>query len=132
MAAEQRKTFLHPLEHRKFSYFLHLSCDNELISMKFLLLWDSAFQKGSKIFLWYIFLFVRLRIFFSDKYCQELFLTWQVLVHVQLHLIQKSNTIKTKMLQDESPNVTRYLVLAKTANLPKEHGQYKVFFFLLC
>ncbi|XP_066400080.1 arogenate dehydratase/prephenate dehydratase 1, chloroplastic-like isoform X3 [Miscanthus floridulus] len=27
--------------------------------------------------------------------------------------------------QDESPNVTRYLVLAKTANLPQEHGQYK-------
>uniref|UniRef100_A0A804QCB4 arogenate dehydratase n=1 Tax=Zea mays TaxID=4577 RepID=A0A804QCB4_MAIZE len=27
--------------------------------------------------------------------------------------------------QDESPNVTRYLVLAKTANLPKEHDQYK-------
>lgn len=33
------------------------------------------------------------------------------------------------MLQDESPNVTRYLVLAKTANLPKEHGQYKVLIF---
>ncbi|ONM57669.1 Arogenate dehydratase/prephenate dehydratase 2 chloroplastic [Zea mays] len=43
----------------------------------------------------------------------------------QLNFIQKYDTVKTKMLQDESPNVTRYLVLAKTANLPKEHDQYK-------
>nr|XP_034581000.1 arogenate dehydratase/prephenate dehydratase 6, chloroplastic-like [Setaria viridis] len=27
--------------------------------------------------------------------------------------------------QDALPNVTRYLVLARTANIPKEHGQYK-------
>uniref|UniRef100_A0A0A9DWM4 Arogenate dehydratase n=1 Tax=Arundo donax TaxID=35708 RepID=A0A0A9DWM4_ARUDO len=27
--------------------------------------------------------------------------------------------------QDASPNVTRYLVLSTTANLPKKHGQYK-------
>ncbi|CAL5072513.1 unnamed protein product [Urochloa decumbens] len=27
--------------------------------------------------------------------------------------------------QDASPNVTRYLVLARTANIPKEQGQYK-------
>jgi prephenate dehydratase len=68
------------------------------------------------MFLWYIF------------FLTNIARTCQVLVHVQLHLNQKSDTIKTKMLQDESPNVTRYLVLAKTANRPKEHGQYKVFF----
>nr|TKW34949.1 hypothetical protein SEVIR_2G340300v2 [Setaria viridis] len=38
---------------------------------------------------------------------------------------------KTKILHDALPNVTRYLVLARTANIPKEHGQYKVLGFAI-
>ena len=127
------KKFPPLFEHRKISYFLHFSYDNEII------LWNSCtvlvkfcIHKGSKIFLWYSFLFVGLRIFFSDKYCQEFFLTCQVLVHVHLFSFISFRNLtlsRQKMLQDESPNVTRYLLLAKTANLPQEHGQYKVFIY---
>jgi hypothetical protein len=50
-------------------------------------------------------------------------------VHVQVHLIINLTHYEAKYLQDASPNVTRYLVLARTANIPKEHCQYKVLGF---
>lgn len=45
------------------------------------------------------------------------------------YLIQKSNTHYQTTLQDASPNLTIYLLLAKTASTPKQYGQYKVLIF---